>query len=314
MIQEPLASQPESELAESLFMGASALTPFTSNDEVDEQALRVQLRRFVGAGLGVWLVSSGTAEGNVPTPPEIDRIAEVAVDEIAGATQVYAMGPEPRSAREAIDFARRMHDRGVDAVQVGPVDPGHSYLPTTAELRFFYDTVLDAIEMPCFLATHMSVGYEVDPDVLLSVATERTHQVIGINATHLRNYVYLPRLMDTVGQQVPVHVGSPVHALEGLALGASGIVSSMDINVAPTLYADLRDAWGGNRSGELLACHARIMRLFLRILGAGGLVVAKAILVRLGVEVGTTRAPRRPADESTFRAADGIIEEFRLRA
>ena len=64
--------------------------------------------------------------GNVLTDDEIDRIAEVAVDEIGGRAKVFAMGREPRSAIEAIDFAKRMLGRGVDAVQVGPVDPGHA--------------------------------------------------------------------------------------------------------------------------------------------------------------------------------------------
>jgi 4-hydroxy-tetrahydrodipicolinate synthase len=171
-----------------LELSASAITPFDARGSVNEEALRVQLRRFVDAGLGVWLVSSGSAEANVLEPAEVDRIAEVAVDEIAGRVPVRAMGIEPRSAKDAIDFASRMTARGVDAVQVGPVDPGHSYMPTPDELRTFYDAVLDAIEVPCFLASHMSVGYDVPADLLATVARDRRGQVVGVNATSLREY------------------------------------------------------------------------------------------------------------------------------
>jgi 4-hydroxy-tetrahydrodipicolinate synthase len=207
-----------------------------------------------------------------------------------------------------------MADRGVDAVQVGPVDPGHSYLPTEGELRAFYDVVLDAIELPCFLASHMSVGYDVPADLLATVVRERPNRVVGVNATNLREYVYVPRLLNAVGNDVPVHLGSPIHALENVALGASGIVSSMDVNVAPALYAALGEAWKARDLEAVAAAHATISRLFLRILTSGGLIVAKAILVRLGVPVGTTRPPRRPAGDAEFRRADEIIEEFSLDA
>ena len=301
-------------LAATLELSASAITPFDDRGHVHEDALRMQLGRFADAGLGVWLVSSGSAEANVLEPAEVDRIAEIAVAEIAGKVPVRAMGIEPRSAKDAIDFASRMADRGVDAVQVGPVDPGHSYLPTEGELRAFYDAVLDAIEVPGFLASHMSVGYDVPAELLATVARERRDVVVGVNATNLREYVYVPRLLDAVGDDVPVHLGSPVHALENLALGASGIVSSMDVNVAPALYARLGDAWKARDLDAVAAAHTAITRLFLRILTSGGLIVAKAILVRLGVPVGTTRPPRRPAGEVEFRRADEIIEEFSLRA
>ena len=123
-----------SEGGHDLMLAASCVTPFGRDGSLDEDALRRQLGRLADAGLAVWLASSGTAEGNVLTNDEIDRIAEVAVDEIGGRAKVFAMGREPRSAIEAIDFAKRMLGRGVDAVQVGPVDPGHSYLPTESEL------------------------------------------------------------------------------------------------------------------------------------------------------------------------------------
>ena len=157
------------------------------------------------------------------TDDEIDRIAEVA-DEIGGRTPVYAMGREPRSAVEAMDFARRMLDRGLDAVQVGPVDPGHSYVPTESELRAFYEEVIGSIDGSCFLASHMSVGYEVPAPLLIDIAGAYD-QVIGINVTHLRNYVYAPQVLALAKGVAPVYLGSPVGAIDGLMLGASGIVA-----------------------------------------------------------------------------------------
>ena len=57
-----------------------------------------------------------------------------------------------------------------------------------------------------------------------------------------------------------------------------------------------------------------ITSLFLTILGAGGLIVAKAILDRLGIEAGPPRPPRRQPDAAVFSKAEAIIEQFNLQA
>jgi 4-hydroxy-tetrahydrodipicolinate synthase len=296
-----------------LMLAASCMTPFSSDRAVNEKALRHQLQRFAEARLAVWLVSSGTAEANVLSDDEIDRIAEIAFDEIGGRTPLYAMGREPRSAGEALEFARRMFDRGVDTVQVGPLDPGHSYLPTDGELRRFYEEVIGSIDGSCFIATHMSVGYEVPPALLVEVAGG-FDQVVGINVTHLRNYVYAPQVLARAAGVAPVYLGSPMGAIDGLLLGASGVVSSFDVNVAPRLYQEFGAAWAAHDLPRVSEAAASIMRLFLAILGSGGLVVAKAILDRLGIEAGPPRPPRREPDAAVFSRADEIIDQFELSA
>jgi 4-hydroxy-tetrahydrodipicolinate synthase len=292
-------------------LAASVITPFRADGTVNEDALRQQLRRVANEQLAVWLVSSGMAEANTLGDPEMVRIAEIAVDEVGGRTPVVAMGPEPKTAATAIAFARMMERCGVDAVQVGPLDPGHSYLPSEAELRAFYLDVLDAIDGPAFLATHMSVGYDV-PAALLAELTS-AGRVQGIIATQLREYTYLPRLLQAIDGRLPVLLGSPVHLLEALALGASGAVSSLDVNVAPGLYRTFSAAWTKQDAGAVNDAYTSILRLFLRLLSDGGLLLAKAVLERLGLAAGPPRPPRRPPDEGVFRRADLVIEEYGLR-
>ena len=109
-----------------------------------------------------------------------------------------------------------------------------------------------------------------------------------------------------------MYLGSPIGALDGLVLGAEGIVSSMDVNVAPYLYAQFGGAWARQDLAQVSAAVASITSLFLTILGAGGLIVAKAILDRLGVGAGPPRPPRRQPDAAVFSKADEIIAQFEL--
>lgn len=297
-----------------LRLGASALTPFNVNDEVDEDVLRVQLRRLAAAGLDIWIASSGTAEGNVLTPAELERIAAIAAEEarVAGGT-VYAMGVEPRSAKQAIEFSWRMHEHGVHAVQVGPVEPGHSYVPTESELRAFYDTVFAETEAPAILASHVSAGYEIGPETLASIANDHAGRVAGIIATHLQNNVYLPRLLEAVGSDFPVWTGSPIRAIDSCAIGVKGFIGSMDVNLVPELYTSFARAWAEGDLAGLTTSYRSMLRLFQRVLASGGLIITKAILVRLGLPFGTTRPPRRAAGAAEYRIADDIIAEFDLQ-
>lgn len=288
------------------------MTPFDSSGEIDEPALVTQAHRVADNGLGLWLASSGTAEGNTLSAAEMNRIADTVVGEVGDRAFVAAMGSEPRTAQQAIEFGRRMTDAGVAAVQVGPLDPGHSFLPSVPELQAFYDEVLNALEVDCVLASHMSVGYDVPVAVLEEFSAHPA--VIAVTTTQLREYTYTPRVLRQLVGQVPVLAGSPVHMLEAFAAGASGVVSSFDANVAPQLYRQLGDAFESNQLDSTFAAYTRLSHLFLRILGSGALSMAKEILNQLGVEVGHPRPPRQPSGPSLATEARGIIEEFGLTA
>lgn len=296
-----------------LRLGGSLLTPFDDKGHLNEEVYGAQARRFVDAGLDLWVASSGTAEGNVLTAAERDRVTELAVDEAGSRVKVYAMGVEPRSAREAIEFSKRAYALGVDAVQIGPVEPGHSYVPNENELRAFYATVFAETASPSIITSHVSAGYEIAPETLSSIAIDHGDRVVGLTATHLQNNTYIARLLEAVGDRYPVWTGSPIRAIDNCALGVKGFTSSMDVNVAPELYTAFMTAWAAQDLAAVIAAYRPMLRLFHRVLGAGGLIIVKAILVRLGLAVGTTRAPRRPAGDAEYNVADQIIAEFGLQ-
>ena len=119
--------------------------------------------------------------------------------------------------------------------------------------------------------------------------------------------------LEAVGDQFPVWTGSPIRAIDSCAQGVTGITSSMDVNIAPDLYQAFAMAWADGDLGGVVAAYRPMLRLFQRVLAAGGLIIAKAVLVRLGLPVGSTRAPRRPAGDAEYRIAEDIIAEFKLQ-
>jgi 4-hydroxy-tetrahydrodipicolinate synthase len=288
----------------------SMITPFDSSGAVDEDALRSHLHRIADAGLEMWLVSSGTGEANVLSDAEVDRIVEIAVAEVGDRARVFAMGCEPRSAPQEIAWANRMADLGIQAVQIGPLEPGHSYRPTDDDLRSFYDDVLAGVSVPCYLASHMSVGYQVPPRILADAARAHEHAA-GFAICHLDNFPYVTRLLSLADGK-PVLLGSPFQTLEGLACGAAGTISSMDAFVAPHLYGQLADAWVAGDLDGVVGSFSTAVGLFNRIFAAGGLVVLKAVLDQLGLRGGPPRAPRQPASERVLKMAAAIVADYGL--
>ena len=288
------------------------ITPFDESGAVDEDALRRHLHRIADAGLEMWLVSSGTGEANVLSDDEIDRIVKLSVAEVGHRAKVFAMGCEPRSAAQEIAWANRMADLGVQGVQIGALEPGHSYRPSDDDLRAFYDDVLAAVSIPCYLASHMSVGYQVPPRILAGAARAHEHAA-GFSICHLDNFPYVTRLLAQADGK-PVLLGSPFQTLEGLACGAAGTISSMDAFVAPELYGRLADAWVAGDLPEVVDSFSTAVGLFNRIFAAGGLVVLKAVLDRMGLGGGPPRPPRRPASERVLQTAAAIVDDYGLQA
>ncbi|HEV2994076.1 MAG TPA: dihydrodipicolinate synthase family protein [Acidimicrobiia bacterium] len=286
-----------------------SITPFTADGELDEDGLRRHLRRIGGAGVGVYLAGSGSGEGYTLDPAETTRVLELGVAELRGRVPVRAMGVEPRTAAELVRLARLAEAAGVDALQLYSLDPGHGNRPSSAELDRYYRTVLDATSIPVVLSTHESVGYLLPVDLVASLVRD-TERVVGVNCS-TGDMTYLVRLIEAVDGRADVHVGGPMHALTGLAMGGQGFLSS-DANLAPRLCADVIEAWKAGDVRTLAASFRRLLRLYTATRELGGVTATKAALELLGLPGGPPRPPRLPASGETLAGVQRrILAELR---
>ena len=116
-------------------------TLFTKTKQLDEDAYRRSLQRFVEFEVGPFLASGGSGEANSLSWDEVRRVYEIGVEVCKGKVPVYANMPEVRSAQEAIDFSNLAIEAGVDVVNLyGPASL-HGYRPTDPELTAYFDEV-----------------------------------------------------------------------------------------------------------------------------------------------------------------------------
>jgi 4-hydroxy-tetrahydrodipicolinate synthase len=263
-------------------------TPFAADGEVDWGATRTHLERMEDAGIGVYVGGGGSGEGHALLPAEVDRLLALAAEVLVGAVPVRAMGVEPRTARQMIEFGRQVEASGLDAMQIYCLDVGHLAIPTVEEQETYFTEVLDAVRVPTVLSTHFSVGYMVPVDLLARLCA-RHESVVGINCSLGQDFGYLVRLLEEVDPRVEVHVGGPMHALSALAMGATGYLSS-EGNLAPRLAQSLVERYAAGDHAGAEEAYAKVMQLFVMPMTSGA--AGKALQSSLGLPGGHPRRPR----------------------
>lgn len=272
------------------------VTPFDAGGALDEAALRLLIDRYGKAGIGTFLASSSPGEGFALSLSETERLYAVAKEAMAGRAPVRAMGIEPHNAEETLRLIKIAESVGLDAMQLYCLDCSHGNQPTGVELERFFRTLLEQMTIPAVLSTHFLLGYMIPLDVLERLVDAYPH-IIGINVS-TNDLGYLTRVTQLVDGRTDVHVGGPMHALSGLALGAQGFLSTEGA-IAPKLCASVINNFAVGDQAATFAAFQRLMHLSAINVWPGGSVrYIKSALRVLGQPGWYTRPPYLPLDES----------------
>jgi 4-hydroxy-tetrahydrodipicolinate synthase len=288
-----------------------SITPFEQEGALDEERFRGHLRRLRAAGIGIYVGGGGSGEGYTLSAEENRRLLAIAVEELKGVVPIRAMGVEPRTARQMIDFLADAETAGVDAAQVYSLDVGHGHVPTPRELDAYFDEVLSHSRMKLVLSTHQSVGYVISPPVIIALCERHPH-LIGLNISH-QDPNYLRTLCDALGDRVDICVGGPHQAPMALALGAQGFLTS-EGNLAPKLCRAVIDAAKAGDNALFLELWGKLLRLFMALYGNGGIRVTKAVMEAHGLPGGYPRKPRLPVEAEGLQRAMAVVDEIGLAA
>ncbi len=135
----------------------AAPTPFLPDGSLDEPGLAELMRLYVSNGVHGVLINGSTGEWFAQSSAERRRVAEVAVEAIAGAVPVV-IGVTSYTAAEAVELAHHAASIGADGVLATPPPYVH---PSAEEIVAFYDTVSSATTLP-FMVYNWPRGVAVD--------------------------------------------------------------------------------------------------------------------------------------------------------
>jgi len=279
-------------------------TPFTKTGELDEEALREFLQRFIKSKIGVYLASAGAGETHALTWDEMQRIYEIGLEECKGKIPVYANPPEQYSARAMRELVFQAIEAGAELVSIYGIASRHGMKPTDLELSAYFDEVLEGIRHPMSLAVNLPItGYLPKASVIADVCN-RHRQVEAINLSYGGDAFFL-QLKDRLKRDIPIYVhlnGS----LSKIAMGAGGVYGT-EANIIPKTQRRYLEAVERRNFNEI----ARLTTLIVRF---GALVerwspsVPRALkmamkLLKLPGGEGGLREPYRmppPAEYKTF--------------
>lgn len=268
---------------------AMSVTPFTREGALDEALLRAHLSFLVEGGVGVFLCSQGSGEGDLLNAEEKRRIYEIGVDEVGGRAPVCSAGIGlAGSTAEIAALARAASDAGVDAVYILPPRPSPQ-TPRPEEMERYYRTVIEATDRPVIVANNAFLaGYSVPMPIVMRLLEAYAHVeavlLVDPNPGLLGQYVAELR------GRASVLSGMVSLIMQAHAIGAAGVLC-MEANVVPDLVPSI---WAALEAGDLPGAekaYARLLAVGAPIARYGNPRSLKDALRVIGRDGGFLREP-----------------------
>src|SRR5262245_40074215 len=272
---------------------AMSITPFDATGAVDEALFRAHVRFLADAGLGVYVASQGSGEGDLLSFVEKVRCYELAVDAIAGRVPVVAAGIGLGGSTASItELARAASAAGVDAVPILGPRP-RAMRPRTDDLAAYFHASGGAVDCDVHLSNNVVLtGYALPADLIddLLVASVTVLNVADPRADAVA------ALVDRFGSSTEVRLG----VVAQLASNAVDGFLSFEANVAPQLVAD---ACATMQLDPLVALSAALVR-------GGNPRSLKAGLRIIGRDGGALRPPYLPLDAEETRELSEFLQNL----
>lgn len=283
--------------------GTALVTPFKSNGDVDEKALRALVEWQVESKID-FLVPCGTT-GETPTLSHDEwlRVIDITIEVVNGRVPIVA-GATSNSTREAVSKAKEVAARkGVDAI----LSASPYYNKPTQEGQYqHFKAISEAVDKPIML-------YNVPGRTAVNIEVATL-----VRLAELKNVVAVKEASGNIGQIAEVCVAVPegfsvfsgddAVTLPVISLGGAGIVSvaSNEIprEMAEMTRAALANDWEKART---------LQRKFLPLMQANFLESnpgpVKAVLAMMGRIEENYRLPMVPVKKETKAKLEKIASD-----
>ena len=270
-------------------------TPFDDAGELDERAVRAQVRWLIEAGVHGLAAGGSTGEGHALDQDELRRLVATVADEAAGRIPVIA-GIIVDSTRDAIRRGRALEGLGVAALQVTPVH--YLFRPDDDAMLEHFRAIAEATGLPIVIYNVVPWSY-LSPQLLIRMMRE-VPGVIGVKQSAGDLKLFADLLISAPTGKT---IFSAVDALlyPSFALGAHGSIAAI-LTAAPAACVQLWDAVQAGNHELALELHGRLLVLWNALVADNLPACTKYAQTLQGVPAGHPRAPMPPASPGQQRA------------
>ncbi len=275
-------------------------TPFDADGEIDEAAVRAQVRWLLDQGVHGLAAGGSTGEGHTLDADELRRLVATVVEEAAGSVPVIA-GIIVDSTRDAIRRGKAVGDLGVAALQVTPVH--YLFRPDDDAMLEHFRAICEATGQQVIIYNVVPWSY-LSPALLVRIMRE-VPGVLGVKQS-AGDLKLVADLMLTAGPEDLIFSAVDALLYPSFVLGAHGTIAAIP-TAAPGPCTALWDAVQRGDHAHAHALHRRLLRLWNALLADNLPACVKHAQAVQGCPVGPPRAPMSPASAEQQRAIDAAL-------
>jgi 4-hydroxy-tetrahydrodipicolinate synthase len=279
------------------------ITPFKQDLSLDENGLRLLVKRQVKAGVHGVAPLGVTGENSLMSDQEIGRVVEIVVDEVNGKCPVI---PDTCTSgiKATLERIRLFQKIGCDYVSVFVP---YLVLPKEDGIIQFYEEVADSSQVPILI--HNSPGRVVvnlSPEGTARLA--RHKNIIGIKEgvkllDHLAKIVYLTREDD-----FSVFTGKDTTLYPLLCFGGHGNFAVAG-NVIPEVMRDIYEHCERGEKEKARELHYRYFSVFEILRAEANPIAVKEALNMMGLPGGKLRLPLTELNDKKKEQLAKILKE-----
>ena len=283
-------------------------TPF-KDGEVDEAAIRKNVRHWMTTGLGGIVALGTNGEASLLDDDEADRVLGAVRSEVPpGRTLIAGVGRE--STRATMAAARRAAAAGADAVLARTPSFYRAHVAVPA-LVAHYTALADASPVPVLLYNYAAfTGVNLAPETIARIAEHPN--VAGLKETSTDGAQFA-ELSAAVPARFTVMAGSAPGVYAALCAGAQGAILAVAC-VTPELCLELFDHARQGRFAQALECQQRLTPLARAVTTGYGVAGLKAAMDLCGLTGGDPRPPLAPLAREGAEKIRSLLDATRANA
>ncbi|MBS7653671.1 4-hydroxy-tetrahydrodipicolinate synthase [Candidatus Bathyarchaeota archaeon] len=283
-----------------------AVTPFTTDENLDLKALRENIDYYIENGIHGIIVCGSTGEFASLSVQEHKKVTEEAVDHVNGRVPVI-VGTGACATRQVIELSRYAKDVGADGVMIVP--PFYTK-PKENELYEHYRRIAEAVDLPIMLYNNpWTSKVDMQPSFIAKLSEID-------NISHVKessgDITRIWKIIHLTKGKMTVFCGSDNLALESFLMGAKGWVC-VAANMFPKHTSRLFElACKENNIEDARALYLELLPLLNFLEETGKFAqLSKAGLEILGRRAGPPRRPLLTVSEEEKEELKTLIEKIK---
>lgn len=286
--------------------GTALITPFKTDQSLDERRLRELVEWQVVSGIG-FLVPCGTT-GETPTLSKEEwlRVVDITIEVAAGRVPIVA-GATSNCTADAVEKARELDKRkGVDAI----LTASPYYNKPTQEGQYqHFKAIAEAVDKPLVLYSVAGrTGVNIEPATLGRLA--KISNIIAVKEAS-GNISQIAEVFNHVPDTFLVLSGDDAITLPVISLGGVGIISVVS-NEIPHEMSDLTNAALKNDWNKAREIHRKYLPLMQANFIESNPMPVKAVLAMMGKIEESYRLPMVPVKPETKSKLEKIASTVGL--